>query len=501
METETLIADYDLVGEYTQDDINGFDDSLIEKMIKYAQIEPGQKILDAMGGDGNLSYKICQYCEKNGLPIPEVTLFEYSRVQCEFAKAKLSGYPVTVIHGDILSLTDLDKKIKISTNYYDRVLIKSANHELTLEQQSIMYKNVFEMLKPSGLFINLGFTHDTNEEQREFKKIARTKDSLAGLYTMAKNRHFPTKAEVHSGFKSAGFLDVKVAEPITYTIKSDVVAQHYFKDEKRKLYEIAFQASQIRASQLRQAGKIQFYKDNSVMRLPGEITIGRKPTASERNIKIYKEYPYDFLRKIKCHRELLKSVSSLISQGTDLLDLGCGLGLLYEQTYKSLNSYTGVDLSSDFISACNQMYGVDENAMFIAEDLNKYNIKSNHFSAISLINVLYQKGIDAKKVLSSAIQGLKEDGLIFVSGPTSSNSFKEITSNIKEDLIQEGAYVGNEEKFKAIEEANRNLLSSDGNYWSAEGMSQLLLRLGCSEISHVDTTVFYKSGFLVVGRR
>lgn len=44
---------FDLVGNYDQDAINGFDEQLINQMLKVVEPERAESILDAMAGDGN----------------------------------------------------------------------------------------------------------------------------------------------------------------------------------------------------------------------------------------------------------------------------------------------------------------------------------------------------------------------------------------------------------------------------------------------------------------
>src|SRR5207245_2921499 len=79
---------YDTVGVYDQDAINGFSDHILTTLLDL--INPGavSHILDAMAGNGNLTARLYDYCERRGLFPPDVTLLEFSRVQCALAEAQ-----------------------------------------------------------------------------------------------------------------------------------------------------------------------------------------------------------------------------------------------------------------------------------------------------------------------------------------------------------------------------------------------------------------------------
>src|SRR5258708_23037560 len=100
-------GDYDVVGGYNQDEINGFTDELLERMLDLAQLSPSHRVLDAMAGDGNLSARLVQYCQQRDRGLPEVVLLEISPVQTAFAQAELSGTAVQVLPCDAVTMTHL----------------------------------------------------------------------------------------------------------------------------------------------------------------------------------------------------------------------------------------------------------------------------------------------------------------------------------------------------------------------------------------------------------
>jgi ubiquinone/menaquinone biosynthesis C-methylase UbiE len=268
---------YDTVGVYDQDAINGFSEQMLTTMLDI--INPGHvsNILDAMAGNGNLTSRLYDYCERRGLFPPDVTMLEFSRVQCELAKVQLADTPAKVVWGDILTMEDYENNELLSERMFDRVMLKSGNHEISLNQQLDLYKSVFRVLKPKGMFVNLGFLFDDVEERDQFRDIARCKDSLAGMHSAVDNRHFLTRDELYTRLQQAGFVDIRCGMHVQYTIRSLVVTHAYFPEHKWEYMHAEFQAQQAKAMHLRRRGRIHFQGESSTMILPGEITMARRP--------------------------------------------------------------------------------------------------------------------------------------------------------------------------------------------------------------------------------
>ena len=268
---------YDTVGVYDQDAINGFSDHILTTLLDL--INPGEvsHILDAMAGNGNLTARLYDYCERRGLFPPDVTMLEFSRVQCALAKAQLADTPTKVVWGDILTMEDYAQNAALPDRLFDRVMLKSGNHEIPLRQQLDMYKSIFRVLKPRGLFVNLGFLFDDGAERDQFRDIARCKDSLAGMQSAVDNRYFLTRDELYTRLQQAGFVDIRCGMHVPYTISSRVVTDAYFPAHQSDSMHAEFQAQQAKAMLLRRNGRIHFQGDSSTMILPGEITIARRP--------------------------------------------------------------------------------------------------------------------------------------------------------------------------------------------------------------------------------
>lgn len=269
---------FDLVGNYDQDAINGFDPQLINQMLRLLEPEKAESVLDAMAGDGNLSQRLYQYCLTHQIHCPKLFVLEYSQVQTEFARNKLAQANAEVIWGDVLTMTSRSSQIPIPDDSFDRVMIKSSNHEIPRSHQLNLYRNVYRVLKPGGLFINLGMLFDDPQERDELREIARVKDTYANMDDLAKNRHFLTKEEFYEWLTKAGFVNVKCEQTFNYRINSSVVAQQYFAEDQRLQADLEHQAAQVKAHKMRLNGRIQFDRNVSLMLCPGEITTARKPS-------------------------------------------------------------------------------------------------------------------------------------------------------------------------------------------------------------------------------
>ena len=268
---------HDPVPLCNQDSINGFDSQLLENLLNSIELENCQSILDAMAGDGNLSTRILKHCKDRAIIQPKMTYLEYSLPQYQIARTTLEVDGVECIHGDILTMCSLDTKSKIIPDEsFDCVIIKSGTHEIPLADQPKMYEQIFRVLKPKGIFVNLGMVFSNENERDEFKIITSVKDKLAGMKNALQNRHFLMKSEFYALLRNAGFINIKNKHNFNYKIHSKIANDAYFKKSDTKQPLIALQESQISSLTLRKNNRIVFEGEHSIMFLPGEITIAQK---------------------------------------------------------------------------------------------------------------------------------------------------------------------------------------------------------------------------------
>jgi len=499
-DSNQLDTPYDLVGRYRQDDVNGFSEEMIFQMLDAADLHRANDVMDAMAGDGNLTLRMSEYCAQRKVQFPRTTVLEFSRVQATFARVQLAPLGVGVIWGDILGMKDLSTGQPLPDAVFDRVLIKSANHEIPRDKQPDLYRSVFRTLRPGGVFINLGMLFDDVRERDELREIARVKDSLAGLQAAVINRYFLTRDEFYSFLHEAGFVEIRPARRLEYSIRSQVVAEQYFRPEVREREDLEFQAAQIKAVTLRRHGRLRFEGTSSVMTCPGEITIARRPTLAHANAAIFRSYPMDFLRHVRAHADLLEEASRQIVPRASVLDLGCGIGLLTEHLPDGI-SYQGLDLSEMFVNVCRERYGTRAGFSFGIADVNTAEFGGNGYDVVTLLNTVNLPGVNAVATLRKAHAALRKGGRVVVSGPTSRESFRRAEPSMLAQLEQDGRLAGNESQVQALRDANARILTQEGNYWSAEGMAALLKHLGFSTIVKVRKDMYYGCAYLVVAEK
>lgn len=504
MEDTTLILDraaHDAVGRYQQDEVNGFTDELLDRFLDHLRLTGNEKVLDAMAGDGNLTLRLHGYCRRKGIPFPDVTVIEFSRVQCEFARAALADLPVRVIWGDVIAMEDLETGEPLPEAIFDRVMIKSGNHEVPLNEQEALHGSLLRVLKPGGLLVNLGFLFDDVAERNELREIARVKDTLAGMHVAAVRRHFLTREELYSCLARVGFVDAAPAEAIEYRIASTAVARSYFSRPGLEGADAEFQATQARSMALRRGGRLTFDGASSLMVLPGEITVARRPTWAESNAAAFRHCPYDFLRHLECHRQLLDKAFAWTPRGASVLDLGSGPGLFAERLVSRDVTYRGIEISPEFVEKCRAALAATPRFSFEQGDIGVADFGKDAVDVVTILNVLYLPGIDPVAVLRKAHAALRPGGRLIVSGPTSRESYRRAEPFMRAQLERDGLLATCEPLFRAVGEANDRLLPGQGNYWSVEGMIELLKEIGFRTVPCGDTQVYYGYAFLVVAEK
>lgn len=490
-------ASYDAVGRYQQDEINGFSRELIDELLVSADVAGVKAVLDAMSGDGNLTARLHAFCKERGIDFPKTTALEFSRVQTEFAKERLGSLGASAMWGDALSMTDRHDGRPLPDGAFDRVLVKSSNHEIPLPQQSQLYRSIFRVLRPSGLFVNLGFLFDSIQERDELRAIARVKDTLAGMDAAARDRYFLTREEFYGLLREAGFVDVRAVRAVDYRIRSQVVAEQYFKPEVRLAGDLEHQAAQAKAFALRRCGRIRFEGTSSLMLCPGEITIARRPSLADTNARLFRDYPMDFLRHIRVHAEMLERAARYVPDGAAVLDLGCGIGLLTEHLSSPDIKYLGLDISRGFVEVAARRYADRAGVSFRVADIMAEETREQ-FDVVTLLNTLHLPGLGAPELLRKAHRTLRPGGRVIVSGPTSSGSFRSVEDEIVRQLEKDGKLKGNEGQLEALREADRKILTENGYYCSAEGMAALLRHSGFSKVTQAQNDLYHGASYFVV---
>lgn len=275
MSSVEILKDFDVVGSYSQDEVNGFSNDVIPTLVNAVINFNPKSVLDCMAGDGNLALRCLQGYSEKGIDQPEMDVLEFSRIQSEIARSRLASFGVNVWTGDVLEMKTHEGLRLFSDNQFDCIMIKSANHEIPLKLQPILYAQIFRILKPGGLFINLGFAFEDEKARDEVRQLALCKDSLAGLLGAAANRHFLMRSEFYKLLKAAGFTNIEPIKTFIYDISADRVGKNYFPTEPEK-YQ-AFKNAVLGSSYLQQSGSIKYSGNDVAFLSRGEITASFKP--------------------------------------------------------------------------------------------------------------------------------------------------------------------------------------------------------------------------------
>lgn len=497
----TPSAAYDVVGRYRQDEVNGYGPGVIERMLDAARLRGAESILDAMAGDGNLTERLHAYCRERGMTFPRTTVLEFSKVQAEFARHAVTPLGASVVWGDALAMQDLATGRSMDESAFDRVLIKSATHEIPRDRQQELYRSIFRVLRPGGIYTNLGFAFYDAAERDEAREIARVKDRLAGMESAVRNRHFLMRDEFTGFLRAAGFVHVRTEEAFQYQIRSQVVAEQYYAADRRLAFDLENQVAQIRSVVLRRNGRIRFEGDTSLLLYPGEITTARKPTPAEASLAGLREHPMDLLRKTTAHSEMLEEAARCIDDGDVVLDLGCGIGLLAELFPQGRVAYCGLDLSTEQIRIARERHAGRPGVFFEVGDVTTRDLGSAHPDVITILHTLHLPGIDAVRLLREAFAALKPGGRLVVAGPCSPQSLAQIEPLLLEQLRKEGALAGNEGLAEELCRSTRTLPSEGGYYCSAEGMEALLKHLGFSRTMAARHDFYQGLAYFVVARK
>ncbi len=408
-------APYDVVGRYEQDQVNGLSDALLQVMVESVAPRNAAAVLDAMGGNGNLAERLAQHCATHRLPVPALTLLDYSRVQCELAAMRLAPYGARVVWGDALAMASRDGGAPLADASFDRVMIKSANHEVPRARHGDLHRSTFRVLRPGGWLVNLGFVFDDPAERDELARVARVKDALAGMGEAVVNRHFLTRDELYGDLARAGFVDVGALSGFEYEIRSDVVADQYFPAERRGDYDRMHQAAQRRALRLRRNGRVTFVDGISVMRCPGEITIARRPTAIEARDRGRARHPLEGLRQVASHSRLLHAIVAALPPMGQIVELGCGVGLLAERLFAgAAHTYLGLDTNAAAIALAQERFAGEPGRAFEVGDIER--LLAHADVAVVWPGALHDPRVDPAQRVTAVVDCLAPGGRLFMVG-------------------------------------------------------------------------------------
>ncbi|MBU2576473.1 MAG: class I SAM-dependent methyltransferase [Nanoarchaeota archaeon] len=197
-----------------------------EAMIKAINPKPKEKVLDAFCGYGAVGRNCL---EKE--PKIDLWLNDESEVQIKRAKNNLSKIPKNHF------ICSEFEEANFLNSSFDKVIIKMGLHEVPKNEQLIVAKKVFRILKPKGKFIVWDIML-TKETQLLWQEIIRKKDELSGFDMLVKERYFFREDEFLSNMKKAGFKKIKEFRIVKYRFSSRKRLEQELHNDKKRLEQL-----------------------------------------------------------------------------------------------------------------------------------------------------------------------------------------------------------------------------------------------------------------------
>jgi len=129
------------------------------------------------------------------------------------------------------------------------------------------------------------------------------------------------------------------------------------------------------------------------------------------------------------------------------------------------------------------------------------NLDEHITDVITLINILNLDGIKPIPLLKKTFKAIKPGGSLIVAGPTSDESFNKVEALILKHLKEDGLLETFKKDFELLKQRNKTILNPHANYWSEEGMAELLLEQGFSKIRALDNGIYKGLLYLIVAEK
>lgn len=224
----------------TQYDEEGdFHPRLAQRLVEYAQLRPGQKVLDVCTGTGLAAIAAAQVVAPDGW----VVGVDLSEGMLRQAKRKLEALQLFNVS---LYLTDAET-LYFPEHCFDVILCSSALVYLTQIPASLQLWHSF--LKPGGLLAFHGFSADSFVASVVMQKVA----SNYGV-SLIFNQPTGTEAQCRSLLQSAGFSDITIhPEQFGSYISLEVAKQMWNPDSKNPMVQPLRQLPPEQLAQAKQA--------------------------------------------------------------------------------------------------------------------------------------------------------------------------------------------------------------------------------------------------------
>ncbi len=158
---------------------------ITERILRAHGVEV-QQLLDLGSGDG-----IATQAMIDRFPVRKAVLVDFSEPMLSAAKARFKDAPVEIeiVNGDMIEsawMPDIQRAAP-----FDMVISRFAIHHLPHERKRSLYAEIFEVLRPGGMFVNIEHVQSPNAQyQAAFDRML-----VEGIHGLAGDRQTIEDAE------------------------------------------------------------------------------------------------------------------------------------------------------------------------------------------------------------------------------------------------------------------------------------------------------------------
>ena len=214
----------------TYDTIHALKPEYLEEFVDIVDPQPREEILDAMCGYGEVAKTILQRCQKKSIRIT-ITLLDASKAEIARAKENLPHLP------DKTFIVKRLPKSGFPDNHFDKIVVKMGLYENPKEEQLLILKEFYRILKKGGKLITWHIMPD-EKSQNIFQKVVRKKDELAGFTDRVERNYFFTEREFKKNLEDAGFKAIKNLHDREFIWSARVRLQQELGGDEEKLEEL-----------------------------------------------------------------------------------------------------------------------------------------------------------------------------------------------------------------------------------------------------------------------
>lgn len=181
---KALLKRYDrIASEWNTDAHSGVRrDDLIPELIRFANVDSGQYILDAMCGTGLLAESV-----------------RFAHPNNHFVGLDFSDGMLNLVPNGIRKVRSSITRTPFRDRSFDRIFLRSALYNLPKLDQPNVFREIKRIMKPTGAFILQTF-YTTDEIQDHFNDIVNLRDLASGDYHESMHsehqRYFATEGEL-----------------------------------------------------------------------------------------------------------------------------------------------------------------------------------------------------------------------------------------------------------------------------------------------------------------